>query len=290
MKPAGSVGQIISHGLSPSDSVSRPEVNNPDSNPYTRDYRRSPASENNNSSRSFRLNQIMRISALHRTAKVSTGILLLFLLFAPVRDACAQNEYAFQIARVRYSGGGDWYSDPQSLPKLLAFVRAWTSIDVSPREATVSLSSSDLFRYPYLYLTGHGNVSFSTDEATRLRRYLEGGGFLHIDDNYGIDRSIRREMKKVFPDREFEELPFDHGIYHTRFEFPNGLPKIHTHNGKPAQGFGIRSDDGRLMVFYSYESDLGDGWEPESVHHDPTEKRIAALRMGTNILTYALMH
>ncbi len=232
----------------------------------------------------------MKAYSTYRIVVVSHGILLLLLFIAPVQRARAQDEYAFQIARVRYSGGGDWYSDPQSLPKLLAFVRTWTSIDVSPREATVSLSSSDLFRYPYLYLTGHGNVSFSTDEATRLRRYLEGGGFLHIDDNYGIDRSIRRELRKVFPDREFEELPFDHEIYHTRFEFPDGLPKIHKHDGKPAQGFGIRSDDGRLMVFYSYESDLGDGWEPESVHHDPPEKRIAALRMGTNIISFALMH
>jgi hypothetical protein len=133
-------------------------------------------------------------------------------------------------------------------------------------------------------------VSFSSAEALRLRSYLLGGGFLHIDDNYGLDASIRREMRKVFPDREFVELPFDHPIYHTHFEFPNGLPKIHEHDGKPPQGFGLLDDAGRLMVFYSYESDLGDGWEPPAVHQDPADKREAALRMGTNILTYALMY
>ncbi len=202
----------------------------------------------------------------------------------------AQSEYAFEIARVKYGGGGDWYSDPQSLKELLAFVRTHTAIDVSPREKVVELTSDDLFSVPYVYLTGHGNVRFSEDEVLRLRRYLDGGGFLHIDDNYGLDPAIRREMRKVFPDRNFVELPFDHAIFHTRFDFPNGLPKIHEHDGKSAQGFGLWSDSGRLMVFYSYESDLGDGWEPESVHNDPPEKRLAALQMGTNILAYAMMN
>ncbi len=211
-------------------------------------------------------------------------------ILCPDRTAAAQSEYSFQIARIKYGGGGDWYSDPQSLKELLAFVRSQTLVDVSPREEVVELSSDNLFSFPYLYLTGHGNVRFSEDEAIRLRRYLVRGGFLHIDDNYGLDQHIRREMKKVFPNREFVELPFSHDIYHSRFEFPDGLPKIHEHDGKPAQGFGLLREDGRLMVFYSYESDLGDGWEPESVHNDPPEKRLAALRMGTNILTYAMMH
>ncbi len=202
----------------------------------------------------------------------------------------AQSEYAFRIARVKYGGGGDWYSDPQSLKELLAFVRSNTAIDVSPREDVVELTSDDLFSVPYVYLTGHGNVRFTEDEVLRLRRYLDGGGFLHIDDNYGLDPAIRREMRKVFPARNFVELPFDHAIFHTRFDFPNGLPKIHEHDGRAPQGFGLWSDSGRLIVFYSYESDLGDGWEPESVHNDPPEKRLAALKMGTNILVYAMMN
>ncbi len=169
---------------------------------------------------------------------------------------------------------------------LLSFVS--TRFDVAPEEDVVELSSDKLYSYPYVYLTGHGNVHFTDSEAARLRRYLIGGGFLHVDDNYGLDRHIRREMKKVFPEREFVELPFSHPIYHTHFEFPNGLPKIHEHDGKPAQGFGIVYE-GRLLVFYSYESDLGDGWESPSVHNDPAAKRRAALEMGANILTFAML-
>jgi len=206
------------------------------------------------------------------------------------QTGAAQSDYGFQIARVQYEGGGDWYSDPQSLTELLAYVRRETEIDVAPREEIVEFSSDDIYSFPYLYLTGHGNIRLSESEVSRLRRYLNGGGFLHIDDNYGLNESIRREMKKVFPGREFVELPFSHEIYHTQFEFPDGLPKIHEHDGKPPQGFGILSDSGRLLVFYSYESDLGDGWEPESVHDAPPEKRRAALQMGTNILTYAMTY
>ena len=227
---------------------------------------------------------------MHRKLLYLSAVVVLAGWADSTRTASAQSEYSFRIARIQYGGGGDWYSDPQSLKELLAFVRSQTRVDVSPREEVVELSSDNLYSFPYVYLTGHGNVRFSEDEAIRLRRYLEQGGFLHIDDNYGLDRHIRREMKKVFPDREFIELPFSHGIYHSRFEFPDGLPKIHEHDGKPPQGFGLLREDGRLMVFYSYESDLGDGWEPESVHNDPPEKRLAALRMGANILTYAMMH
>lgn len=227
---------------------------------------------------------------MHRKLLYLSAVVVLAGWADSTRTASAQSEYSFRIARVKYGGGGDWYSDPQSLKELLAFVRSQTHVDVSPREEVVELSSDNLYSFPYVYLTGHGNVRFSEDEAIRLRRYLEQGGFLHIDDNYGLDRHIRREMKKVFPDKEFIELPFSHGIYHSRFEFPDGLPKIHEHDGKPPQGFGLLREDGRLMVFYSYESDLGDGWEPESVHNDPPEKRLAALRMGANILTYAMMH
>lgn len=204
-------------------------------------------------------------------------------------DAGAQTTHDFKIARVKYSGGGDWYSDPESLKELIKFVRTETLLDVAPEEDVVELSSDKLFAYPYLYLTGHGNIKLSDSEAHRLRRYLLGGGFLHVDDNYGLDRHIRRELSIVFPDRELIELPFDHPIFHTHFEFAAGLPKIHEHDGKPPQGFGLFDDNGRLMLFYSYESDLGDGWEPEDVHNDDPTIRVAALRMGANILTYAMM-
>jgi len=215
---------------------------------------------------------------------------ILLLLVAISLPANAQDDHAFTIARVKYEGGGDWYSDPESLPRLLEFVRTSTLLDVAPREEVVELSSDQLYAHPYLYLTGHGNLSFSPDEALRLRTYLESGGFLHIDDNYGLDKHIRRELKKVFPDLEMVELPFSHPIYHTQYEFPNGLPKIHEHDGGPPQGFGLLDTSGRLMVFYTFETDLGDGWEPESVHDNPPEKRLTALRMGTNILVYAMMN
>lgn len=202
----------------------------------------------------------------------------------------AQSEHTVRIARVQYDGGGDWYADKQSLPELLEFVRENTLIDAAPTEEVVQLDGDRLFSYPYLYLTGHGNVEFSAEEARRLRRYLTGGGFLHIDDNYGLDEHIREEMNEVFPENEFVELPFDHPIYHSHFEFSNGLPAIHEHDPEePPRGFGI-VHEGRLVVFYSYESDLGDGWEPAEVHDNPPEKRQAALRMGTNILAYAMMN
>jgi hypothetical protein len=193
-----------------------------------------------------------------------------------------------KIARVQYGGGGDWYSDEHALPELLAFARRHTLLHVAPQAATVKLSTDQVFTYPYLYLTGHGNVRFAPPEVKRLRRYLTGGGFLHIDDNYGLDESIRRELEKVFPDRKLRPLPDDHPIYSAHFDFPSGLPKIHEHDGQAAQGFGLFSDAGRLMVFYSYESDLGDGWDPASVHDNSEATRRQALRMGTNVLVYAM--
>ncbi len=211
-------------------------------------------------------------------------LLLLVVLAVPL-DAFAQHEVT--IARLKYDGGGDWYSGEESLPTLLAFVRQNTLLDVAPAEEIVELTSDKLFQYPYLYLNGHGTVRFSEREAERLRRYLTGGGFLHVNDDYGLDASLRQEMKKVFPDQDFARVPFGHPVYHAHFEFPNGLPKIHEHDGKPAEGLGL-FHEGRLVVFYSYESDLGDGWEPPAVHDDPPEKREAALRMGTNLLVYAM--
>jgi hypothetical protein len=222
-----------------------------------------------------------------RSILVRTAFLIM-IIASTVGETFGQTEHAFRIARVKYEGGGDWYSDESSLHHLLLFVREHTLLDVAPDEDVVELSNDKLFSYPYVYLTGHGNVHFSEEDARRLRRYLLGGGFLHIDDNYGLDRHIRREMKKVFPEYDFVELPYSHPIYHTHFEFPAGLPKIHEHDGRPPQGFGI-VHEGRLLVFYSYESDLGDGWEPPSVHDNPPEKRRAALEMGTNILTFAML-
>jgi len=222
-------------------------------------------------------------------------LLALFLsgaVLAPVGTApvAAQDEPSVRVARVQYQGGGDWYSDEESLVELLAFARQHTLLDVGSEEDVVELTSDKLFSYPYLYLTGHGNVTFSPSSVDRLRRYLLQGGFLHVDDNYGLDEYIREEMKKVFPEKEFVELPFDHPIYHTRYNFPDGPPKIHEHDGERPRGYAILDDSGRVMVYYTHETDLGDGWEPASVHNNSPEKRQAALRMGVNILTYAMTH
>ena len=191
------------------------------------------------------------------------------------------------IGRLHYPGGGDWYANPSSLPNLLAAIRARTGLRVSSEERVVALTDDELWNVPYLYMTGHGNVRFSEPELATLRRWLRQGGFLHADDNYGMDESLRRELARLFPDQELVEVPLDHPVYHMVFEFPRGIPKIHEHDGKPAQGFGIFLD-GRLAVYYSYQSDLGDGWEDPDVHHDPPEKREAALRMGVNLFAYAV--
>ena len=193
----------------------------------------------------------------------------------------------FTLARLHYGGGGDWYANPSSIPNLLKYIGENSSIKTAKKEARVKILDEDLFRYPILYMTGHGNVSFSNSEALRLRQYLISGGFLFADDNYGMNDSFRRQMKKVFPDKDLVELPFSHGIFDIHFRFPNGLPKIHEHDGKPPQAFGI-FHEGRLVVFFTYESDLGDGWEDESVHNDPLERRNAALQMGTNVIVWAL--
>jgi len=194
---------------------------------------------------------------------------------------------SFRIARLKYGGGGDWYNDPSAEVNLLQYIRQNTNIPVEPRYEYVDISSNNIFLYPMLFLTGHGNVHFTQADAERLRAYLESGGFLYIDDDYGLDTAIRREMKKVFPDQDFIELPFSHPIYHCHFHFPYGPPKIHEHDGKPPQGFGLFVGD-RLCVFYTYESNPSDGWADPDVHHDPPEKLEAALKMGTNIVVYAL--
>ena len=191
------------------------------------------------------------------------------------------------IARLHYDGGGDWYANPSSVPNLLAAIRARTGLPVAARERVVRLTDAGLWEVPYLYMTGHGNVAFSDREVVVLRRWLEQGGFLHADDNYGMDESFRREIARVFPDHPLVEVPLDHPVYHLMYDFPDGLPKVHEHDGKPAQGFGIFLG-GRLVVYYSYETDLGDGWEDPEVHQDPPERREAALKMGVNLFAYAV--
>ena len=191
------------------------------------------------------------------------------------------------IGRLHYDGGGDWYANPSSLPNLLQAIGERTTLRVTGREKVVTLADADLWQVPYLYMTGHGNVHWSDAELATLRRYLQQGGFLHADDNYGMDVSIRRELARLFPDHPLVEVPLDHPIYHLVYQFPQGIPKIHEHDGKPAQGFGIFLD-GRLVVYYSYQSDLGDGWEDFEVHRDPSEKHEAALRMGVNLFLYAV--
>ncbi|MGH7657730.1 MAG: DUF4159 domain-containing protein [Gemmatimonadales bacterium] len=191
------------------------------------------------------------------------------------------------IGRLQYEGGGDWYANPSSLPNLLSAIGERTTLQVASTETTVTLSGDGLWSVPYLYMTGHGNVKFADGDIETLRRWLRQGGFLHADDNYGMDESIRRELNRLFPENRLVEVPLDHPVYHLIYDFPNGIPKIHEHDGKPAQGFGIFLD-GRLVVYYSYETDLGDGWEDPDVHDDPPDRREAAVRMGVNLFAYAV--
>jgi len=191
------------------------------------------------------------------------------------------------IARVHYEGGGDWYANPSSLPNLLVEIGRRSTVRVSNRPAEVRLTDPDLADYPYLHLTGHGNISLSDREVEALREYVRNGGFDHADDNYGLDSSFRREIARVFPDQALTDVPLDHPVYRIRYDFPDGLPKIHEHDGLPAQGLGIFVE-GRLVLFYSYQSDLGDGWEDATVHQDPQELREQAIRMGVNLFLYAL--
>jgi len=211
---------------------------------------------------------------------------LWFTFFAVSFSFTASGTYTYKLAKMQYRGGGDWYANRTALPNLIRFCNKNISTNINPDDAIVDVGSEDLFDYPYVYLTGHGNVLFDNKDASNLRKYLESGGFLHIDDNYGMDKFVRPEMKKVFPELDFIELPYSHAIYHQKYDFSKGLPKIHEHDGKPAQGYGLVYK-GRLVCFYSYESDLGNGWEDPDVHGDPAEKREQALKMGANIVQYA---
>lgn len=206
----------------------------------------------------------------------------IFLTLILITSFSQQN---VQIALIKYRGGGDWYGNPTSLPNLVKFCNEQIGTTLSTQIATVEPSSPDIFNYPFVHITGHGNIIFDAGEAQNIRNYLLAGGFLHIDDNYGINDYIRAQMKKVFPELDFIELPISHPIFQKPFFFPNGIPKIHEHDGKPAQAFGLIYE-GKLICLYTYECDLGDGWEDERVHHDSEATRLKALRMGANIIQY----
>ncbi len=208
----------------------------------------------------------------------------------PAASGTKRIESQFRIARLKYSGGGDWYNDPTEEPNVLKFAHDHAGIDVDPKYEFTEISNDNFFSYPFIFMTGHGNISFSDYEVQRLRSYLSHGGFLYADDDYGMDKSFRREIKKVFPDQELVELPFSYGLYHCLYDFPNGVPKTHSWDEnppKPPQGLGIFYK-GRLVVFYTSESNVSDGWDDPEVHHDPEAKRQEALRFGANILVWAL--
>jgi hypothetical protein len=210
------------------------------------------------------------------------SLILFSICFLAIHPSYCQS---YQIAVLKYKGGGDYYANPTSLPNLVQFANKELKTTISKDVPYVEVGSTDLFNYPFVHMTGHGNVVFSGNEVQNLRMYLESGGFLHISDNYGMDQYVRREIKKVFPDLEFVELSFDHPVFHQKFNFPNGLPKIHEHDKKAPQAYGIFIDD-RLAVFYDFECDLGDGWEDSSVHKDSEIARLKALQMGSNLLQY----
>jgi hypothetical protein len=193
---------------------------------------------------------------------------------------------AQDVAILKYNGGGDWYSNPTAVPNLVSFANTAIKTNISENPQAVTVGSEDIFNFPLLFMTGHGNILFSDDEAENLRNYLISGGFLHISDNYGFDKFIRKEIKKMFPVLDFKEIPSNHPIYNQTFKFPNGIPKIHEHDKKPPQGFGIFYE-GRLVIFYDYETDLSDGWEDEMIHNNPKSVREKALKMGANIIEYA---
>ena len=214
---------------------------------------------------------------------MKTRTALLLVLFMSLGMA------AQELAVLKYGGGGDWYGNPTALPNLIAYCNANIGTTIDPKPEVVEVGSIDIFQYPLLHMTGHGNVFFSDDDAENLRNYLLSGGFFHIDDNYGMKPYVTEALKKVFPNKELMELPKTHGIFNTVYPFPNGLPKIHEHDGQRPQAFGL-FEEGRLIVLFTFESDLGDGWEDPVVHNDPPEVRERALKMGANIVKYAFEH
>ena len=232
----------------------------------------------------FQLNLVKMYFIVMKSMYISSIILFVSL------QLFANNQIAgsFTMTRVQYSGGGDWYADPSSIPNLLEFVSKYTNIAVNMSENRAKIGSDNFFNSYYLYLTGHGNINFTDNEAQTLRNFLLNGGFLHADDNYGMDKAFRREMKKVFPDKEWVEIPANHQIFNIYYKFKNGLPKIHKHDGNRPQALALFDGD-KMIAIYTYESDLGDGWEDISVHGNDESKRQEALRMGTNIILYSLL-
>jgi len=213
----------------------------------------------------------------------------LFLILILITTYSYCQDYPLKIALLKYGGGGDWYADPTALPNLIDFCNKNLSTNINPQHDEVEVGSSQIFEYPFVHMTGHGNVVFSPSDVKNLRLYLESGGFLHVDDNYGLDPFFRREIEKVFPDNPLVELPISHPIYNQKYKFPKGLPKIHEHDNKPPQGFGIFVNN-RLVVYYTYESDISDGWESPEVHNNSPETREKALKMGANIIQYVFNH
>lgn len=212
--------------------------------------------------------------------------LIILIIFIPFVSLSQQVQATYQFAVLKYNGGGDWYANlATSLPNLIGFCNQNLKMNINPEQAVVEVGSPEIFNYPFVHMTGHGNVIFSSSDAANLRNYLISGGFLHIDDNYGMDKFIRPELKKVFPELELIELPPSHPVFHQRYEFPAGIPKIHEHDQKPPAAFGLIYE-GRLVCLYTYETDLGDGWEDPEVHNNSPGNRQQALRMGSNIIQY----
>lgn len=219
--------------------------------------------------------------------KALSLVLVLTFMFGLSHQALARPDGEVKLARIKYRGGGDWYNDPTSLENLIEFANRQLPITLGPEYDDIALGSRDLHKYPFAFLTGHGTIAVNQAEASNLREYLGNGGFLYIDDDYGLDDNFRKMLAQVYPNEELVELPFDHPIYHQVYDFPEGLPKVHEHDNKPPQGFGLFRN-GRMVAFYTYESNLADGWANPEVHNDPEPLRQKALQMGTNILVYAL--
>lgn len=218
---------------------------------------------------------------------IMKNVLILFVVCSAFVQLFSQTKANFQIARLKYSGGSDWYNGQTEEPNLLNFIKDKTNLKVDAEFTSADIATNEIFSYPFLFMTGHGNVVFSDEEIQRLRKYLEAGGFLYVDDDYGLDKSFRREIKKIFPNKNLTELPFSYGLFHIFYDFPNGTPKIQLHNGKPPQAFGIFINK-RLAVLYTYESNPSDGWDDPQVHDKSPAKREEALKFGTNIVLWAL--
>lgn len=220
--------------------------------------------------------------------KISAGLFILFIAVGPMRTMQAQSDGQIKLARIKYRGGGDWYNDPSALKNLIEFTNRQVPISIDTEYDDVAIGSRDLFKYPFAFLTGHGTIAINDAEANNLREYLDNGGFLYVDDDYGLDDNFRKMINQVYPNEKLVEIPFKHPIYHQVYDFPDGVPKIHEHDGKPPQGFALFRN-GHMVIYYTYESNLADGWTNPEVHNDPEPLRQKSLQMGANILVYALV-